>query len=51
MLCRRLEARGKHVCAGRSARHHGPICPAAAGEEEDMSRLGMVLKGRQQTGV
>lgn len=45
MLCRQLEARGKHVCSRPSAQHRGLICPVAAeGEEENMSRLDMVPK-------
>lgn len=32
MARRQLEARGKHVCSSRSARHPGPVCPAVHGE-------------------
>lgn len=42
-------ARGKHVCSRPSAQRRGPVCPAVEGEEEDMSRLDMVPKHKEDT--
>lgn len=47
MLCQQLEARGKHVCSRPSAQRRGPMCPAAEGEEENMSGLDMVRKHKE----